>query len=98
MKLEGAILVLTLSVQSLLAQTSGKESVKTDTLPYFEIGSYPEKYTAENDVARLIDGLGFRFYWATEGLLSENLSFKPSSKARTLEETIDHILELSELI
>jgi hypothetical protein len=98
MKLKGVILVLTLSVQGLLAQTPGKESIKTDTLPYYEIGSYPKKYTAENVVARLIDGLGFRFYWATEGLRSEDLSFKPSSEARTLEETIDHILELSELI
>src|SRR6185436_10981778 len=98
MKLEGAIFVLTLSIQSLLAQTSVKESIKKDTLPYFEIGSYPKRYTAENVVARLIDGLGFRFYWTTEGLRPEDLSFKPSSEARTLEETIDHILYLSELI
>ena len=70
----------------------------TDTLPYYEIPNFPEKYTPENVVARMIDGLGFRFYWATEGLRSEDLAFKPSNEARTSEETIDHILGLSTII
>ncbi len=69
-----------------------------DTLPYYEIPSYPEKYTPENMVARMIDGLGFRYYWATEGLTAKDLAFKPSSEARTSEETIDHILGLSTII
>lgn len=70
----------------------------TDTLPYYEIPNFPEKYTPENVVARMIDGLGFRFYWATEGLRSEDLAHKPSNEARTSEETIDHILGLSAII
>lgn len=68
---------------------------KMTTLPYREIPAYPESYTAESIVARMIDGLGFRFYWATEGLRSEDLAFRPTPEARSSEETIDHILGLS---
>lgn len=67
-------------------------------LPYREIPAYPDSFTAEAVVARMIDGLGFRFYWATEGLRPEDLSFRPSPEARTSEETIDHILGLSNIL
>lgn len=69
-----------------------------DSLPYYEIPEAPSVYTAGTAVARMIDGLGFRYYWASEGLRSEDLSFKPSVDARTAEETIDHILGLSAVI
>ena len=67
-------------------------------LPYAEIPESPEKYSEGAVVARMIDGLGFRYYWATEKLRPEDLSYKPSSEARTSEETIDHILGLSTII
>ena len=69
-----------------------------DTLPYAEIPNNPEKYTPETVMARMIDGIGFRYYWATEGLRKEDLAFRPSPKVRTSEETIDHILGLSTMI
>lgn len=68
------------------------------TLPYYQIPDYPERYTAESVAARLIDGLGFRYYWATEGLRPEDLAFKPNEEARTSGETIEHILGLSEVV
>jgi hypothetical protein len=64
-------------------------------LPYREIPPHPESYTAGSVAARMIDGLGFRFYWATEGLREEDLSFKPSEEARTSLETIEHIHDMS---
>ena len=67
-------------------------------LPYREIPAYPESFTPENVVARTIDGVGFRFYWATEGLRPEDLTFRPTPEARSSEETIDHILGLSNVI
>ena len=67
-------------------------------LPYYEIPANPDTFSAENVVARMIDGLGFRFYWATDGLRPEDLAFRPSPEARTSEETIDHILGLSRVI
>ncbi|MBT8220856.1 MAG: hypothetical protein KJP00_13585 [Bacteroidia bacterium] len=67
-------------------------------LPYYEIPDYPEHYSACTVVARMADGLGFRYYWATEGLRDEDLKYKPSEDARTTSETIDHLLGLSEFI
>lgn len=67
-------------------------------LPYAEIPEAPDDYTAGGVVSRMIDGLGFRYYWATEGLRSEDLKYKPSPEGRTSEETVDHILGLSYVV
>ena len=67
-------------------------------LPYYEIPDYPETYNECTVVARMIDGLGFRYYWATEGLRAEDLAFKPSEKGRTTEETLNHILGLTNVV
>ena len=67
-------------------------------LPYAKIPDSPQSYTAGAVVSRMLDGLGFRYYWATQGLRKEDLIFKPSNDARTTEETIDHILQLSQII
>lgn len=69
-----------------------------DKLPYYEIPEYSDNYSAGTVAARMIDGLGFRFYWATDGLRDEDLSFKPNEEARTTEQTVDHILGLSNVI
>jgi len=69
-----------------------------EKLPYYEIPEYSEEYTAGTVAARMVDGLGFRYYWATEGLRDEDLNFKPSDEARTTRETIDHIYGLSKVI
>ena len=75
------------------AQKSGNTA-----LPYEKIPDYPENYTPGTVVARMIDGLGFRYYWATEGLRDEDLGFRPVEGSRTIEETLDHILGLSRVI
>ncbi|HLF34552.1 MAG TPA: hypothetical protein VI583_09950 [Cyclobacteriaceae bacterium] len=67
-------------------------------LTYREIPAYPAKYRAGTVAARVIDGLGFRYYWATEGLKDADLNFRPNEKARTSLETIRHIYELSNVI
>lgn len=67
-------------------------------LPYHQIPDYPEDYSPGNVVARMIDGLGFRFYWATEGLTEKDLAYKPSEVGRTIMETIRHIHGMSENI
>ena len=67
-------------------------------LPYYEIPNYPENYNQGTVAARIVDGLGFRYYWATEGLRDVDLKFKPNDEARTTEETVDHILGLSTVI
>ena len=66
--------------------------------PYREIPDPPETYSAGGVVSRLIDGLGFRFFWATEGLRDEDLAFRPGEEARSTGETVDHIYGLSRVI
>ena len=87
------ILVLTLSLF-----VSSLSFSQDKTLPYYEIPDYPETYTACSVAARMIDGLGFRYYWATEGLRTEDLAFRPNEGARATSETIDHIYGLSKVI
>ena len=67
-------------------------------LPYYQIPDYPETYTACTVAARMIDGLGFRYYWATDSLRDEDLAFRPNEDARATSETIDHIYGLSKVI
>jgi len=67
-------------------------------LPYYQIPDYPDTYTAGTVAARMVDGLGFRYYWATDSLRPEDLAYKPNEEARTTSETIDHIYGLSRVI
>ena len=68
-----------------------------DTLPYAEIGPYPADYAPGSVVSRMIDALGFRYYWATEKLGEEDLTYRPTPDARSTYETIEHIYGLSEM-
>jgi len=67
-------------------------------LPYYEIPEYPEDYNECTVVARMIDGLGFRYYWATEDLRDKDLEFKPNAEARSTKETMLHIYDLASVI
>lgn len=67
-------------------------------LPYYEVPHAAVEYTAGAVVSRMVDGLGFRYYWATEGLVKKDLVFKPNKESRTTLETVDHILNLSQVI
>lgn len=74
------------------------QSSDSGSLPYFQIPDYPEIYTPMNVAARMIDGLGYRYFWATEELREEDLDYKPSESSRTTRETNGHILGLSRVI
>ncbi len=76
---------------------NAQENMK-EALPYATIPAASENYTAGTVVSRMIDGLGFRYYWATEGLTGEDLKYKPSEEGRSIAETIDHIYGLSMVI
>jgi hypothetical protein len=58
---------------------------------YYNIPKAPETYSAQNMVVRMIDGLGFRYYWATSGLKETDLAYHPNNDARTSRETLEHI-------
>ncbi|CAN5535143.1 hypothetical protein BH10BAC4_BH10BAC4_23350 [soil metagenome] len=83
------LLLLALSLSSLGYSQSS---------PYSSVPAYPETYTAGSVAARTIDGLIFRFHWATEGLRENDLAYKPGQGARTTQETIEHIYEMSFIV
>lgn len=67
-------------------------------LPFREIPAPPSTYSANTVLLRSIQGLGFRYYWATEGLRDVDLAFKPSEDGRTTRETLEHIHGLCSVI
>lgn len=69
--------------------------ISKEKLPYNQIPEPSTEFTAGTTASRMIDGLGFRYYWATEGLLEKDLTFKPNLTARSTEETVEHIYILS---
>lgn len=71
------------------------QQMDTDQLPYREIPEAPHEYSATNAVARMVDGLGYRYYWATEGLREVDLEYKISEDSRAAIETLDHVYGLS---
>lgn len=88
---------LTLFCFLLINSAYGQKSDKS-FLPYHEMPPAPTSFLPGNVLARMIDGLGYRFYWATEGLRPEDLRYRPTEEARSSSETIDHILSLSTMI
>lgn len=94
MKIKYSVVVIVLVIGTMtFAQTSPNEQ-----LPYYELPEYPETFTAGTMAARMIDGLGFRFYWSSEGLTEKDLEYRPNEDVRSTRETIDHILNLSNVI
>jgi hypothetical protein len=69
-----------------------------DSLPYKAFPPAPDHYNAGTVISRLLDGLGFRYYWATEGLRPVDLTFRPTPSARNSLETLQHIYDLSNMI
>jgi hypothetical protein len=85
-------------VFTLLINSSMNSQNTNENIPYREIPDAPGQYSAGTVAGRMVDGLGFRYYWTSEGLTQKDLDFKPSEEARTTSETIDHILGLSTTI
>ena len=83
------------SLLSLILLLVMANHIEAQELPYHEIPNYPETYTAGSVASRLIDGLGFRYYWATKDLKEKDLQYKPGDNTRSILETADHILILS---
>ena len=92
------LLTATLTINLVKGQDQKIKEALNNKLPYAEIPASSEKYTAGNVASRLIDGLGFRFYWATDGLRDDDLTYKPGKETRSTIETIEHIYEMSVMI
>ncbi|MDA9774537.1 hypothetical protein N9B82_06230, partial [Saprospiraceae bacterium] len=67
-------------------------------IPYHQIPDTYQDYSSGNVIARMIDGLGYRYYWASENLSVEALAYQPSDDAADMMETMKHLFGLSETI
>ena len=67
-------------------------------LPFAEIGPYPEHYSAQGVMHRLISGLGYRYHWASAELRQEDLDYRASEDSRSTREILVHIYGLSTTI
>ena len=67
-------------------------------LPFHTIPDYPDNITESAILQRTIDGLGFRYYWATEGLEEKDLTYKATENSRSIFQTIEHVYSLSKVI
>ncbi|MDW3652211.1 MAG: DinB family protein [Bacteroidia bacterium] len=56
-----------------------------------EITQAPNTFNGTNSLVRIIDGAGFRYYWATENLSEEDLQFSPGNEGRNLLQTLAHL-------
>ncbi len=70
----------------------------SDKLPFASIGDYPDSYTPETVLVRLIAGLGYRYHWASKDLTSKDLDYRPSLEAASSRETLEHLYSLSTTI
>jgi hypothetical protein len=50
----------------------------------YEISSAPEKITGASVFARVVDGLAFRYSWATEGLRDQGFDFRPGPQSMSI--------------
>ena len=73
-------------------------SVMSQELPFSSIPQSPENYTAINCINRMLQGLGFRYFWATEGLRKIDLEYRPTKNSQNTLETLQHIFALSSTI
>jgi hypothetical protein len=62
--------------------------------PYRILPEAPPAIVPGAILARLVDGIGFRYHWATEGLDDADLPYKPAPDCRSLGELLEHIMGL----
>ena len=74
-------------------------TIMSQTSEYFkDISEYPTEINNGNIISRMINGLGYRYYWATEKLKENDLIYRPSKDAYSTKETMVHIFSLSKTV
>jgi len=61
---------------------------------FHRIPPYPESVSGTTVLGRLLDGLGFRFRWSTEGLSDDDYEFRPAPDCMSIEELVRHVRSL----
>ena len=69
-----------------------------DKAPFHIIPDSPDTISCVNIMTRMLQGLGFRYHWATKGLRNNDLDYRPTDSAKNCLETLKHIYILVEII
>jgi hypothetical protein len=64
-------------------------------LPFRAIPQAPQEISAATVLTRLVDGLAFRYRWATEDLRSSDAEFRASPESKSIHEMLIHIMDLA---
>tara|TARA_B110000902_G_scaffold15632_1_gene18435 strand:- start:253 stop:780 length:528 start_codon:yes stop_codon:yes gene_type:complete len=67
---------------------------RNQELPFEDISKTPIELTATNTLLRLVEGLAFRYRWATENLSEKDIKFRPHPTSMSIEEVNAHIFDL----
>ena len=67
---------------------------RNQELPFKDISQTPFELTATNTLLRIVEGLAFRYRWATQNLSEENIKFRPHPTSMNIEEVNNHIFDL----
>lgn len=62
------------------------------------IQNAPNEFTGESVLLRMIEGAGFRYYWATEGMKDIDIAVNPCEDCRSSFETVEHLYSLSAMV
>jgi len=62
---------------------------------FVQIPETPSEINSTNCIARMIDGIGFRYYWATKDLINSDFLFSPGNGSMNLTELNLHIYDLA---
>lgn len=62
-----------------------------DERPFYQLDSYPTQVSGPAVLVRLLDGLGFRFRWATHGLTERDYAFSPGQGSMSIGQLVGHI-------
>lgn len=84
--------------QQPMAEKADEKMDNTSTIPYHQIPDYPEKMTAGTSIGRILDGLGYRYYWATKDLTDKDLAYNPGNDGRPPKDVFQHLYGLSLMI
>ena len=68
--------------------------VDNQELPFEDISKTPTELTATNTLLRVVEGLAFRYRWATENLSEDDIKFRPHPTSMSIEEVNSHIFDL----
>jgi hypothetical protein len=64
----------------------------------YRIPPPPASFDGVAVFTRFLDGLAFRYYWATEGLRPEDHEFRPGPSSMSAMELLQHVLNLALMI